>query len=88
MVSAFGNIRFPSEGGYVFVIEHDGDRIGPPRIPSAGGTVTSDRVLTIPNVISVIRIAGILYFCGCCWQRMTQLPPAWALGAIGTTDWG
>ena len=28
MVSAFGNIRFPSEGGYVFVIEHDGTELG------------------------------------------------------------
>ncbi len=31
LVSAFGNVRFPAAGGYVFVIEHDDEELG--RIP-------------------------------------------------------
>lgn len=31
LVSAFGNVRFPAAGGYVFLIEHDDEELG--RIP-------------------------------------------------------
>ena len=49
--------------------------------------MTSNQVLTIPNVISVIRIAGIPLFLWLLLARDDATAAAWALGAIGTTDW-
>jgi hypothetical protein len=31
LVGAFGNVRFPKPGGYVFIVEHEGDELA--RIP-------------------------------------------------------
>jgi cardiolipin synthase len=49
--------------------------------------VTGERVLTVPNVVSIIRLAGVPLFL---WLVLGPEADAWALGVLmlsGFTDW-
>lgn len=53
----------------------------------AASAVTSERVLTIPNIISLVRLAGVPLFL---WLVLGPEADAWALGVLmlsGVTDW-
>ena len=53
----------------------------------AASAVTSERVLTIPNIISFVRLAGVPLFL---WLVLGPEADAWALGVLmlsGVTDW-
>ena len=52
-----------------------------------GGTVSADRLLTVPNVLSVIRLAGVPLFL---WLLLGPHADGWALVVLvasGVTDW-
>jgi cardiolipin synthase len=46
-----------------------------------------DRVVTIPNVISVVRLACIPVFLWLLFGQDDKLEAAWLLAALGATDW-
>jgi cardiolipin synthase len=46
-----------------------------------------DRVLTIPNAISVVRLLCIPVFLWLLFGRDDKLAAAWLLAALGATDW-
>ena len=46
-----------------------------------------DRILTIPNVISLIRLACIPVFLWLLFGRDNRYGAAWLLGGLGATDW-
>ncbi|MEO6629117.1 MAG: CDP-alcohol phosphatidyltransferase family protein, partial [Aquihabitans sp.] len=46
-----------------------------------------DRVLTIPNVISAIRLACLPVFVWLLFGREDRATAAWLLAALGCTDW-
>jgi len=46
-----------------------------------------DRVLTLPNVISLARLACIPIFVWLLFSRHQRYQAAWLLGALGATDW-
>ena len=48
---------------------------------------TTDRVLTIPNVLSVIRLLCAPIFLYLLFGRHERYVAAWFLGALGATDW-
>ncbi len=53
----------------------------------AAAAVTAERVLTIPNIISLLRLAGVPLFL---WLVLGPEADAWALGVLllsGVTDW-
>lgn len=53
----------------------------------AASAVTGERVLTIPNIISLARLAGVPLFL---WLVLGPEEDAWALGVLmlsGVTDW-
>lgn len=56
---------------------------------AAGGTepVSSNRVLTIPNVISIIRLCCLPLFLYLLLGRSDRANAAWLLAALGATDW-
>lgn len=53
-------------------------------MPDAPG---EDRILTVPNVISLIRLACIPLFVYLLFGRDNRYGAAWLLGALGATDW-
>lgn len=48
---------------------------------------TAGRVLTVPNVLSLIRLACIPLFLWLLFARHERYASAWLLGALGATDW-
>lgn len=59
---------------------------GAPPQPSASD-LGQNRVLTIPNLISVLRLACLPIFLYLLFGRDNALAAAWLLGALGATDW-
>ena len=57
--------------------------------PPYSGHVRSgeDRILTIPNAISVVRLACIPVFLWLLFGRDDRLAAAWLLAGLGATDW-
>ena len=50
-------------------------------------TVAGDRLLTVPNVISVIRLTCLPVFIYLLFGRENRAAAAWLLAALGATDW-
>jgi len=50
-------------------------------------TRTADRVLTVPNVITVVRLACIPVFLWLLFVQENRLAAGILLGALGATDW-
>lgn len=48
---------------------------------------TTDRILTLPNVISVIRLLCVPVFLYLLFGRDNRAAAAWLLAALGATDW-
>ncbi|MGE0880492.1 MAG: CDP-alcohol phosphatidyltransferase family protein [Acidimicrobiia bacterium] len=48
---------------------------------------TSTRVLTVPNAITVVRLACIPVFLWLLFARDNRAAAGWLLGALGATDW-
>ncbi len=46
-----------------------------------------DRILTIPNIISVVRLCCVPIFLYLLFGRDNRLAAAWLLAALGATDW-
>jgi cardiolipin synthase len=46
-----------------------------------------DRVLTVPNLLSVLRLACVPVFLWLLFGRDDRYAAAWLLGALGATDW-
>ncbi len=46
-----------------------------------------DRIVTIPNVISVVRLACVPLFLWLLFGQEDRLEAAWLLAALGATDW-
>ncbi|MEY2477171.1 MAG: hypothetical protein QOG87_2486 [Actinomycetota bacterium] len=46
-----------------------------------------DRIVTIPNVISVVRLACVPLFLWLLFGQEDKLEAAWLLAALGATDW-
>jgi cardiolipin synthase len=53
----------------------------------AGGELVHDRLLTAPNVITAIRLAGLPLFAWLVLGPERYLTAFWVLVAIATTDW-
>ena len=48
---------------------------------------STDRILTIPNVLSVVRLLCIPVFVWLLFARDNRAAAAWLLAALGATDW-
>jgi cardiolipin synthase len=46
-----------------------------------------DRILTVPNVITLIRLACLPVFVWLLFAQDNEYAAAWLLGALGATDW-
>ena len=46
-----------------------------------------DRILTIPNIISLVRLASLPVFVWLLFGRDNRAAAAWLLAALGATDW-
>jgi cardiolipin synthase len=46
-----------------------------------------DRILTVPNVITMIRLACLPIFVWLLFGQDNEYAAAWLLGALGATDW-
>lgn len=58
------------------------------RVPDAPARRTGDdRIVTIPNVITVIRLLCVPVFLWLLFGRDDRAGAAWLLAAMGTTDW-
>ncbi|HSJ44878.1 MAG TPA: CDP-alcohol phosphatidyltransferase family protein [Euzebyales bacterium] len=57
------------------------------RRPDAGGELVHDRLLTAPNLITAVRLAGLPLFAWLVLWREQYLAAFWVLVAIATTDW-
>jgi cardiolipin synthase (CMP-forming) len=56
-------------------------------LPSLPSTVPANRVLTVPNVMSIIRLACIPLFLYLLFGRDNVIAAAFLLGGLGATDW-
>jgi len=45
------------------------------------------RILTVPNVVTVVRLACVPVFCWLLFGRDDRTAAAWLLAALGCTDW-
>lgn len=54
-----------------------------PDAPAAG----TDRILTVPNAISVVRLLCVPVFLWLLFSQEDRLAAAWLLAALGATDW-
>jgi cardiolipin synthase len=59
--------------------------------PAGGGDLErpsdSDRLLTLPNLISIIRLSCLPLFLWLLFGREDRAAAAWLLAALGATDW-
>jgi phosphatidylglycerophosphate synthase len=46
-----------------------------------------DRILTIPNIVTVVRLACVPLFLWLLFGRENRAAAAYLLGALGATDW-
>jgi cardiolipin synthase len=53
----------------------------------AVGADGEDRILTVPNLVTLVRLAGIGVFVWLLFGEDRQIPAAVLLGVLGTTDW-
>lgn len=51
------------------------------------GSPDEDRILTIPNAITVVRLLCVPLFLWLLFARDNRLAAAWLLAALGATDW-
>ena len=49
--------------------------------------IFEDRILTIPNLISLVRLACIPLFLWLLFDQNDRWSAAWLWGAVGATDW-
>jgi cardiolipin synthase (CMP-forming) len=56
-------------------------------VPIDGPRPSTDRLLTVPNVISVVRLCCIPVFLWLLFARDDRASAAWLLGGLGATDW-
>ena len=49
--------------------------------------VAQDRIVTLPNVVSLARLCCIPLFLYLLFGRDNRAAAAWLLGALGMTDW-
>ena len=56
------------------------------QIPSAGAD-GEDRILTVPNLVTLVRLAGIGVFVWLLFGEHRQTPAAILLAVLGATDW-
>jgi cardiolipin synthase (CMP-forming) len=47
----------------------------------------SNRILTVPNLVTVVRLACVPLFCWLLFGRDDRTAAAWLLAALGATDW-
>lgn len=61
----------------------------PPRPPGARGSPpkTTGGILTIPNVVTLLRLACVPVFCWLLFGRDDRTAAAWLLAVLGCTDW-
>ncbi len=57
----------------------------PPAAPAA--PVVNNRIFTVPNVMSMVRLACIPVFLYMLFGRDNRAGAAWLLGGLGATDW-
>ena len=50
-------------------------------------TAGEDRILTVPNVITMIRLACLPIFVWLLFAQRNEYAAAWLLGGLGATDW-
>jgi cardiolipin synthase len=55
--------------------------------PMVGAEPSEDRILTVPNVISVLRLLCVPLFLWLLFVRDDRLAAAWLLAGLGATDW-
>jgi cardiolipin synthase len=55
--------------------------------PAAPGETAPDRILTLPNAVTSLRLACIPLFVWLLFGAHEQAAAAWLLGALGATDW-
>ena len=56
-------------------------------VPLAPDEVRTDRILTVPNVITVVRLAMLPVFLWLLFAQDNRAAAAWLLGGLGATDW-
>lgn len=66
---------------------NDGSRIEHPPIEAPGLEVIESRILTIPNLITVVRLACLPIFVWLMLVDENRAAAAVLLGALGATDW-
>jgi cardiolipin synthase (CMP-forming) len=52
-----------------------------------GDAAGEDRILTVPNVITFVRLACLPIFVWLLFGKDNEYAAAWLLGALGATDW-
>ena len=55
--------------------------------PELADSTQPDRLLTVPNLISIVRLCCIPIFLWLLFGRDSRAGAAWLLGMIGATDW-
>jgi len=53
----------------------------------ATAATTSNRIVTVPNLLSLIRLACLPWFLWLLFVENDRASAAWLLGALGATDW-
>ena len=61
--------------------------VRPPDDAPAPDDAGTDRLLTLPNVISVVRLSCLPLFLWLLFAKEDRAAAAWLLAALGTTDW-
>jgi cardiolipin synthase len=57
------------------------------RMAAASLSTSEDRLLTVPNALSLIRLACIPLFLWILFGRDNRAGAAWLMGGLGATDW-
>ena len=56
-------------------------------VEPTGDPTSTNRILTIPNIMSLVRLACIPLFLYLLFGRDNRAGAAWLLGGLGATDW-
>jgi len=62
-------------------------RVASDAVPIGSTRSSTNRVLTLPNVISIIRLSCIPVFLWLLFAQDNRAAAAWLLGGLGATDW-